>query len=178
MSIYRDRPWLGRYESGLPSDIAPSFSNALEMFQSAVEATAALPFIHYFGSTITFKEADRLSDGLAVGLRELGIQRGERVAVYVQNIPQFVLALLATWKLGGIMVSVNPMLKGRELEFTLNDSGAAALVTLETLYYDVAAAIVPKSPVRVVVSTSELDFVDTPLPPLLAGIERRRPADI
>jgi long-chain acyl-CoA synthetase len=174
MSTYLDRPWLERYESGLPGDIAPSFSNAFEMFAAAVEHSADRPFIHYFDSTITFGAADSLSGGLARGLYELGIRRGERVAVYVQNVPQFVLAQLATWKLGAIMVPVNPMLKRRELEFTLNDCGAAALIALETLYRDVAAAVVPATPVRVVVTTSELDFLDAPFPALLADVRRSR----
>jgi len=174
MGSNQQRPWLGRYESGLPGDIAPSLSNALEMFDAAVESSAARPFIHYFDSTISFGEAAALSDGLARGLHELGIRRGERVAVYAQNIPQFVLTQLATWKLGAILVPINPMLMHRELEFALNDSGAAALVTLETLYRDVAAAVLPKTPVRVVVSTSELDFLDVPPPRLLAGVSRCR----
>jgi len=177
MRAYLDRPWLGRYESGLPGEIAPSFSNALAMFTAAAASAAEKPFIHYFGSTITFEAADRLSGGLAQGLRELGIVRGERVAVYVQNVPQFVLAQLAAWKLGAIVVPVDPMLKHRELDFVLNDSGAAVLVTLERLYRDVAAAVLPGTSVRVVVTTSELDFLDAPLPALLAGIQRSRPAE-
>ena len=177
MSIYRDRPWLASYEPGLPAEIEPTFASALEMFEATVESAPERAFIHYFASTITFGEADRLSDGLAVGLRDLGTGKGDRVAVYVQNNPQFVLAQLAAWKLGAIMVAINPMLKARELEFTLNDSGATVLVTLEALYHDVAAGVLPKTPVRVVVTTSELDFVDEPFPTLLAGIERRRAAD-
>ena len=177
MRTYLDRPWLGRYESGLPGEIAPSFSNALAMFTAAAESAPKKPFIHYFGSTIAFDTADRLSDGLARGLRELGVEPGERVAVYVQNVPQFVLAQLAAWKLGAIVVPVNPMLKHRELDFILNDSGAAALVTLERLYRDVATAVLPGTSVRVVVTTSELDFLDAPLPALLAGIRRDRPSE-
>ncbi|MDE3024305.1 MAG: AMP-binding protein [Acidobacteriota bacterium] len=177
MGAYLDRPWLGRYASGVPGEIAPSFSNALAMFNAAAASAAERPFIHYFGSTITFDAAGRLSSGLAHGLRELGIERGDRVALYVQNIPQFVLAQLAAWKLGAIVVPVNPMLKHRELGFVLNDSGAAALVTLESLYRDVAAAVLPDTPVRVVVTTSELDFLEPPLPPLLAGAERSRPPE-
>ena len=172
-----DRPWLRSYESGVLGEIAPSFSNALEMFTAAVASGAGRPFIHYFGSTITFEVADSLSDGLARGLRELGIRRGERVAVFVQNIPQFVLAQIATWKLGAIFVPVNPMLKRRELEFALNDSGAAVLIALETLYRDVAAAVLPGTSVRVVVTTSELDLLDGPVPALLADIPRCRPRE-
>lgn len=177
MGASLDRPWLGRYESGLPGEIAPGFSNALAMFQASAASAAEKPFIHYFGSTITFDAADRLSGGLAQGLRGLGISRGERVAVYVQNVPQFVLAQLAAWKLGAIVVPVSPMLKHRELEFVLNDSGAAALVTLECLYRDVAAVVLPDTPVRVVVTTSEIDFLDAPLPTLLAGVQRSRPPE-
>ena len=47
--------------------------------------------------------------------------------------------MLATWKAGGVMVSINPMNKARELEYLLDDSGATVLVTLESLYDDVAA---------------------------------------
>ena len=177
MGTYKDRPWLGRYESGLPRDMTPAFSSALEMFTAAVEAGGERAFMHYFGSTLTLDDADRLSDGLARGLHDLGIQRGDRVAVYVQNIPQFVLAQLATWKLAAIMVPVNPMLKHRELEFALNDCGAAALITLETLYREVAAAVLPNTSVRVVVSTSELDFLDEPFPALLADVRRSRPPE-
>ena len=158
----------------MSADRDSTFSNALEMFTAAVARSADRPFIFYFDSVITFAAADSLSDGLACGLHELGIRPGERIAVYVQNIPQFVLAQLATWKLGAIMVPVNPMLKQRELEFTLNDSGAAALITLETLYRDVAAAVIPATSVRVVVTTSELDFLDGPLPALLADVHRIR----
>jgi long-chain acyl-CoA synthetase len=175
VTSYRDRPWLGSYEPGQPGEIELEFPNALELFRSTAQSHGSGAFIHYFTSTITFDEADRLSDALAVGLAELGAERGERVAVYLQNIPQFVIAQLATWKVGGIMVSVNPMLKGRELELALNDSGAAVLVTLETLYHDVAAAVLDATSVRVVVSTSELDFAPTPLPAVLNGVERCRP---
>ena len=172
--MYEQRPWLARYERGLPSDIVVEFENCLVMFKAAVARAAERPFLHYFDSTLGFAEVDRLSDGLAVGLGKLGVQAGECVAVYLQNIPQFVIAQLAIWKLGGIMVSVNPMLKERELEFTLNDSGAGALVTLESLYHEVAAHVLSDTPVRVVVTTSELDLLAGERPALLHGIERRR----
>ena len=174
MGAYDQRPWLALYERGLPSDIEPEFPNGLELFAAAVARAAERPFLHYFDATLSFAEVDRLSDGLAVGLQRLGVQPGSRVAVYLQNIPQFVIALLAAWKLGGIVVPVNPMLKERELAFTLNDSGACVLVALESLYHDVAAHVLPETPVRVVVTTSELDLLAGRPPALLHGVERRR----
>ena len=74
-------------------------------------------------------EVDRATDALPPGSSTDGFSPGDRLAVYLQNVPQFVLAMLATWKAGGTMVSINPMNKARELEYLLTDSGATMLVT-------------------------------------------------
>ncbi len=174
MGIYDQRPWLSLYDEGLPGDIEREFASCLDMFAAAIKRGADRPLIHYFDATLTVGEVDQLSDALAVGLADLGVRAGDRVAVYLQNIPQFVLAALATWKAGGIMVSVNPMLKERELEFVLNDSGAAALVTLESLYRQQAASVVPNTKVQAVLTTSELEWVSDQPPELLVGVERAR----
>jgi acyl-CoA synthetase (AMP-forming)/AMP-acid ligase II len=71
------------------------------------------------------------------------------------------------------MVSINPMNKERELRLLLDDSGARALVTHEALYGDVAAGVVPDTNVDVVITTSQLDYLDD-VPALLEGVERTR----
>src|SRR3954447_25063503 len=173
MSVYTDRPWLQLYDDDLTGDIEPQFETMIELWRSTVERAPERPLIHYFDSTLTVADVDRLTDALAVGLAELGIEPGDRVALYLQNVPQFVLAMLATFKVGAIMVSINPMLRGRELRLLLDDSGAKALVTLESLYRDVASAVLPETDIEVVVTTSELDFLDRP-PALLERVERHR----
>jgi hypothetical protein len=106
-----------------------------------------------------------------VGLLEQGFKAGDRLAVYLQNVPQFVIAMLAAWKAGGIMVSINPMNKAREVKLLLDDSGARALVTHESLYDEVAAEVVPDTNVDVVITTSELDYLDG-----VPGVAGRRAA--
>jgi long-chain acyl-CoA synthetase len=176
MPLYQDRPWLALYDDGLPGDIEAEYGNCLEMFKAAVARAPERPLIHYFGRTLTVAESDHLSDALAVGLRDLGVEHGDRVAVYLQNVPQFLLAQLATWKVGAIMVSINPMLKEKELRLMLSDSGATLLICLESLYRDVAAGVVAGSAVRRVITTSELDFAGDTSSPLFAGVERDHPA--
>ena len=85
------------------------------------------------------------------------LARGDRVALYLQNVPQFVVAALAAWKLGAIAVSVNPMLKEREVRTLLDDCEPVALVTLESLWEQVARAAVADTSVRVVVIEGQVE---------------------
>ena len=80
-----------------------------------------------------------------------GIAVGDRVALYTQNDPLFAVGVIAAWKLGAVGVPINPMNTARELRYHLQDSGAKALVTLTTLWDDVAAEAVPDSSVGVTV---------------------------
>ena len=114
MSVYSRRPWLTLYDRDVPADIESRAASALELFQASLARAPGRPLIHYFDSTLTLDEVAILSDGLAAAFGELGIERGERVAVYLQNVPQFAVAMLATSKVGGIVIPVNPMLKERE----------------------------------------------------------------
>src|SRR5215207_6412245 len=178
---YENRPWLEQYDPGMPSDIEVEYDTALAMFKAACERQPDLPLLRYFDQTLTAAEVDRATDALAAALIADGFQTGDRLAVYLQNVPQFVLAMLATWKAGGIMVSINPMNKARELEFLLSDSGASVLVCLESLYAETAKGVVGSgtTSVRSVVTTSELDFLpaDGPVPSVLAASQRHRPDD-
>ena len=91
------------------------------MFKATARQRPAAPAIHHFESTLTFGELDRASDALASALAERGVGRGDRVALYMQNDPQFPLALVAAWKAGAGVVPLNPMLKGKEVEYQLSD---------------------------------------------------------
>ncbi len=176
---YEDRPWLKQYDPGMPSDIEPDYATGLEMFRAAVARRPDGVLLQYFDRGLTMAEVDRATDALAAALVAEGFQRGDRLAVYLQNVPQFVLAMVATWKAGGIMVSINPMNKTRELELLLSDSGSSVLVCLESLYEETAKGVVASgtTAVRTVITTSELDFLGGSVPPVLATSVRARPAD-
>jgi long-chain acyl-CoA synthetase len=160
----------------MPRDIEVPFESALELFQRTAKTSAGRPLVHWFGRTLTVGEVDRATDALAAALVREGFGKGDRVAIYMQNVPQFVLAVIATWKGGGIVVSVNPMNKARELTYVLEDSGASVLVTLESLYDEVARDVVAGLPaVRTVITTNELDFLPGDPPALLKGSVKATP---
>src|ERR1035437_3211034 len=90
--------------------------------------------IIYYGREISYAELDRLSDRFAALLASRGIGKGDHVAVFMQNCPQFHIVFFGLMKLGAVHVPVNPMFKQIELAYELKDSAARALVALDQLY--------------------------------------------
>ena len=161
MAGYTDRPWLARYSEGLPADITAEYGTMLELFAASVARAPDTEAIRYFDGVLTLAELDAAANALAAGLAEQGFAPGDRLAVYTQNNPAFVLALLAAWKAGGTAVAINPMNKARELTYLLADSGATALLCLEELYESVARDVVSTGDgvhVRTVITCSPLDW--------------------
>jgi len=172
------QPWLSLYR-GVRPEIKPSCETALDMFRTALARNGSAPLVHYFERSISAAECDAMSDALAVGLQQRGVEVGDRVAVYLQNIPQVVIAVLAIWKCGAVVVPCNPMLRERELGKILRSSGCLAMICQEDLYVDVGRAAMPATAVRHTITTSPLEFLDSgrPLPTMLAGVRRNPSPD-
>ena len=137
-SVYDERPWLARYAEGQPADIEPAHASALAMFDATRAPLSRRRRDPLPRRALTYAELDARSGAFAAALAQRGVARGDRVALYLQNVPEFVVAVLAAWKLGAIAVPVNPMLKEREVRTLLEDCEPVALVTLESLWDEVA----------------------------------------
>jgi long-chain acyl-CoA synthetase len=167
------RPWLDLYQ-GVPPTIEPKFTTALDMFRATLQRRPGAPLAHYFDRSITAEQCDAMSDALAVALQARGIEPGNRIAMYLQNVPQVMVTVLAAWKCGAVIVPCNPMLRERELKKVLSGSGCRVLVCQEDLYADVARAAIPSTAVAHVITTSPLEFLEpeAPLPTVLSGMTR------
>ena len=173
MTAYDDKPWLALY-GDQPADYEVEFADALAMYRAGAQKDPGAVALKYFDGVLTRRELDELSDALAVGLLANGFVAGDRLAVYLQNVPQFVIAMVGTWKAGGTMVSINPMSRVRELSYLLKDSGATVLLSLEGLYDEVAREVVPTTDVTLVLTTSELEHQTRHDERLFAGTSRQR----
>lgn len=103
--------------------------NLATMLRESAKAVPDKPVALFDGGSMTYAGLDRLSDRFAAGLREVGIRRGEAVAVQLPNLPQFLIAYFGILKNGSVVVPLNVLLRAGELEYHLRDSAARALVT-------------------------------------------------
>lgn len=143
--------------TGHPAHVPIEYSSALAMFRAGADADPEAPLVRYFDTTFTYRQVDDMSDALAVALAEDGIGRGDRVAVVLQNVPQYFVAVIAAWKLGAVPVPINPMYRRRELAQILGDSGAVAAICLESVAGEMAEAAAGTQ-VATILTTSELDL--------------------
>jgi long-chain acyl-CoA synthetase len=183
---YARRPWLARYRKDYPADITPEFTSMLALFEASLARAPETEIVRYFDGVLTLTELDALSDAFAVALTDRGFSTGDRLATYLQNIPQAVVAVVGTWKAGGIVVSINPMSRQRELTTLLTDCEATAIVAQEDLWEQVAAEVVtgtadaqrsgagPSTSVRIAWTTSPLEFQTRQDQRLFAGMARSR----
>ncbi len=158
---YLEDPWLGKWPKGVPQHIEYSECSLAEVLRDSAIKSPDQVAINYLGTNLTFRELDDQVDRFAASLQKLGIQKGDRVAVYLPNIPQFVISYYATLRAGGVVVACSPLYKEREIGYILNDSGAKILVALGEQYASVRQMI-GETALTEVVTTGQHDY----LPPI------------
>ena len=178
-SIASPRRWRDLYH-GVPHSIEPESCTGLDMFRATAARDGAAPLVHYFDRSFSADQVDAMSDALAVALQRRGVHAGDRVAMYLQNIPQVLLTVLAAWKCGAAVVPCNPMLRERELVKILADAGCRVLICQDDLYSNVVRAALSTIGVRHTITTSALDCLqpDAPVPGVLAATSRIRHAGV
>ena len=134
--------------------------------------------IQFYGREIRFKELDESVGRFAGFLKSRGLAPGDRVAIYLENSPQFAIAYYGTLRAGGIAVCLNPMHKALELLHEFEDSGARALVTSDEAYA-VVEPIRAQTKLETVVLSAYRDFLPEkptlPPPPSFLESKGTRP---
>jgi long-chain acyl-CoA synthetase len=159
---FLEKPWLNCWPNDVPQHISYPEISLGDTLRNSASTSPDQTAIDYFGTRLTFKQLDGLVDKLAEALQNLGIQKGDRVAIYLPNIPQFVIAYYAVLRVGGVVVACSPLYKEREIAHILKDSSAEMLVAWDKLYPYVQA-VRSETKLTNVVTTSVRDY----LPPIL-----------
>ena len=127
--------------------------------------------LRFYGRDISYGELNEAIDRFANGLIDLGLKKEDRVGLFMQNCPQFIIAYMGTLRAGGVVVAFNPMFKPSELEYEINDAGLEILVGADYLYPEVLK-IEGDLPLKKVIITSLRDYLpENPILPLPAEAE-------
>ena len=127
-----ERVWLESYPEGVPTDIdASEYESLVGLMAESFAKYAQRTAYSFMGHDISYEETDVKSQSLAAFFQSLGLQKGDRVAIMMPNVPQYPVAVAAILRAGLVVVNVNPLYTPRELEHQLIDSGAKAIVIIE-----------------------------------------------
>ena len=137
-----EKPWLEHYDEGMPATVdypRIPLDRLLTDTRAKYPEHAAIIFGAMVGSRLmdaklTYRQLDDAVNRFAAGLQEMGVGKGDRVAIMLPNCPQFVIAAYAAWRIGAIVVCCNPLYVAREIEHLINDSGAETFVVMSQLY--------------------------------------------
>lgn len=156
-----NRRWHAQYPKGLA--FWPEFEKRT-LSQALTKTTADFPesiALDLFGKRIPYRELNRLVGRFALGLQNLGVAAGDKVALLLPNIPQVVIANFAIWRLGAVTAPANPLYTERELLHQLNDSEATVLIALDLLMPRVQG-ILPQTAIREVIACHINDYLPFP----------------
>jgi long-chain acyl-CoA synthetase len=162
-----EKPWLKFYDAGVPHTLdypEVPLHSLLEESATKYPDSIATILPGRFGDTkLTYKELNELANRLANALIDLGVKKGDRVALYMPNCPQFLIAYSGILKAGGIVVTTSPLYSPREVQHQFNDSEAETVIVL-SLYYPVVKQVQPKTRVKKVIVSNIKEH--------LSGIDR------
>ena len=140
-----EKTWLKQYPAGVPPEVKfDLYASLVALMEESFRKYRDLPAYVFMGRSYRFGQVDDASRAFAAYLQSLGLERGDRVAVMMPNVPQYPVAVAAILRAGFVVVNVNPLYTPRELEHQLKDAGAKALVILENfahVYQQVAHAV-------------------------------------
>jgi long-chain acyl-CoA synthetase len=132
--MYKEKPWLKFYESHVPESIDYPTTTMPAILEEQARKRPDHTALIFKDTKIAFREYNEAVDRFAAALQGLGVKPGDRVAIHLPNCPQFAIAYYAALRIGGIVVTCNPVYTAREMRHQLRDSGAEVIVTLSAMY--------------------------------------------
>ncbi|HSF29299.1 MAG TPA: long-chain fatty acid--CoA ligase [Candidatus Tectomicrobia bacterium] len=157
-----EKCWLTHYDAGVPHTLEPyPHRTLLDYIAETAQQRPEHPAMFFAGKRLTYGELARLSDVFAAALVDLGVKKGDRLALLLPNCPQFIIAEVGAWKVGAIVTPLSPLYSERELAGLLKAWGAETLVVL-TPWYTRIKRIQPHTALKRVIATNIKEY----LPPL------------
>ena len=156
------RPWLAHYDRGVPQTIEYPKAPLFHFLEEAARKYPDRACTIFNGAVISYKEMNEQSDHMAAALVDLGVKKGDRVGIFMPNLPQFVIAYYGILKAGGVVVAVNPTYPPDEVLTPVNDANIEIMFTL-TRFYNILKTVREKSKLKKIIVSN----VKEALPPIM-----------
>ncbi len=158
---YQDKPWLAFYEKGVPEKVDYEEVCLPEFLERSVSAFPDNMALLFQGYQINYRKMKRMVDQCAAGLSNLGIKKGDSVAILLPNVIPCVISYFAILKIGAVVVMNNPLYSDRELKHQFNDSDSKLLITLDLLANRMIK-LRPDTGIKHIIYTSIGDYLPFP----------------
>ena len=157
-----EKTWLKQYPAGVPATIdVEQYPSLVALLDESFRKYGDRSAYKFMGKSISFAQVDDASRALAAYLQTLGLEKGDRIAVMMPNVPQYPVAVAAILRAGYVVVNVNPLYTPRELEHQLKDSGSKGIVIVEN-FASTLSQVLPAVPTKQVIVTAVGDMLGFP----------------
>lgn len=171
--------WEGSYPPGVVWDASLPVRTLPEMFEQSVRRFADRPCIDFLDKKYTYGEVGALVDRFAKGLQQMGLQKGQKVGLFLPNTPYAVICYFGILKAGGVVVNFNPLYAEREICHMINDSEADWMVSLDLkVTYDKLAKMFGQTRLKKIIVVPMAGVLPFPKNLLFPFVKKKEIADI
>ncbi len=138
--VYMSKPWLKYYPQGVPPEVEVPETSVPQLFDKMADKYSGQAALIFYGKKIKYGELKKLTDRFAAALADLGVAKGETVALYLLNCPQYVIAYIGALKVGAKVTPISPVYTSQEVKHQLEDSETKTIICEDILYDNVEKA--------------------------------------
>lgn len=155
-------PWVQCYEAHVPTTLDIPDTPLPDCLRRNARRHPKHTALVFFNARMTFKELNDAVDRFAAGLQKMGVARGDRVALYMPNCPQYVIAYYGVLRAGAVVVPCNPLYVAREIRQQIVDAGATVAVVLSS-FYNTLREVRAETPLETVIVANIKEYFPTVL---------------
>ena len=132
--LFFSKPWLNHYHKDVPHTAEFSKKSLVDLFDETAKKYANQTAVIFYGNKISFKQLHDEVNRFATALSQMGVKKGDKVALYLLNSPQYIIAYFSILKVGGTVTPISPVYTSSEVKHQLTDSGAKTIVCQDILF--------------------------------------------
>ncbi|MWZ13639.1 long-chain fatty acid--CoA ligase [Francisella tularensis] len=173
MSTFSNKTWIANYPDYTPENITENHATILDLYEKTIIQFPYREAVSCHDVNLTFIELDKLTTKMASFLQNnLGINKGDRVAIVLPNCLQFTVSLFACVKIGAVFVNINPLYTADEIEAIFNNCNVKAAIVMDMFAHHIQKARVNIDSLENVIVTNIADLYPFPKKQIIGFVSK------